>query len=39
MADLLWMRDKETFSVKRNLPDFLVVTGPRAGLLRSHVGT
>lgn len=39
MADLLWTRDKETFSVKCNLPDFLVGTSPRAGLLRSHIGT
>ena len=39
MVDLLWTRDKETFSVKCNLPDFLVGTGPRAGLLRSHIGT
>ena len=39
MADLLWMRDKETFSVKRNLHDLLVGTGPRAGLISSHIGT
>ena len=39
MADLLWMRDKETFNVKCNLPDFLVGTGPRAGLISSHIGT